>query len=75
MLALASLPLKTAVTGKDKATSALARMLTRETSLSVLGGGSRGRRLALADRRLATRWTSMAVWGAACLVAGAGLVS
>ena len=55
MLAQASLPLKTAEAGKDKATSALTRMLTRETSLSVLAGGGGGRRLALADRRLATR--------------------
>ena len=46
---------KAAETNKDKATSALARLLARKSSLSLLVGGGGGRRLALAGRRLATR--------------------
>jgi hypothetical protein len=55
MLAPASLPPKAAETGKDKATSALARLPVREPSLPLLARGGGGRRLALAGRRLATR--------------------
>ena len=55
MLAQAGLPPKAAETGKDKATSALARLPVRETSLPLLVGGGGGRRLALVGRRLATR--------------------
>jgi hypothetical protein len=55
MLTQASLPPKAAETGKDKATSALARLPIRESSLPLLVGGGGGRRLALAGRRLATR--------------------
>ena len=55
MLAQAILPPKAAETGKDKATSALARLPVREPSLPLLAGGGEGRRLALAGRRLATR--------------------
>jgi hypothetical protein len=55
MLAQASLPPKAAETGKDKATSALARLPVREPSLPLLVGGGGGRRLALAGRRLPTR--------------------
>jgi hypothetical protein len=54
MLAQSSLPPKAAETGTDKATSALARLLVRKTSLPLLVGGGGGRRLALAGRRLAT---------------------
>jgi hypothetical protein len=54
MLAQASLPPKAAMIGKDKATSALARLLVREPSLPLLARGGGGRRLALAGRRLAT---------------------
>ena len=55
MLAQASLPPKAAETGKDKTTSALARLPVRESSLPLLARGDGGRRLALAGRRLATR--------------------
>jgi hypothetical protein len=55
MLAQASLLPKAAETGKDNATSALARLPVREPSLPLLAGGSAGRRLALAGRRLPTR--------------------
>ena len=55
MLADASLPPKAAGTNKDKATSWLARMPARESSLSLLEGGGGGRRLALAGRRPRTR--------------------
>ena len=55
MLAQASLPPKAAETDKDKATSALARLPVRESSLPLLVGGGGGRRLALVGRRLATR--------------------
>jgi hypothetical protein len=55
MLVQASLPPNAAETGKDKATSALARLPVRETSLPLLVGGGEGRRLALAGWRLATR--------------------
>ena len=55
MLAQAGLPPKAAETGKDKATSALARLPVCETFLPLLVGGSGGRRLALVGRRLATR--------------------
>jgi hypothetical protein len=55
MLAQAILPPKAAETGKDKATSALARLPVREPSLPLLARGGGGRRLALAGRRLATR--------------------
>ena len=66
MLAQAGLPPKAAETGKDKATSALARLPVRETFLPLLVGG--GWQLA------ASRWTSRAAGGAACLVAGSDLV-
>ena len=55
MLAQAGLPPKAAETGKDKATSALARLPVRESSLPLLVGGGGGHRLALAGRWLATR--------------------
>jgi hypothetical protein len=55
MLAQDGLPPKAAETDKDKATSALARLPVRETSLPLLVGGGGGRRLALVGRRLATR--------------------
>jgi hypothetical protein len=55
MLTLASLPPEAAETGKDKATSALAMLPVRESSLPLLAGGGGGHRLALAGRRLATR--------------------
>jgi hypothetical protein len=80
LLAQASLPPKAAETGKDKATSALARLTVRETALPLLVGGGGGLRLALAGRRLATRCVlvdeqrSRAAGGAACLVAGSDLV-
>ena len=54
-MASASLPLKAEEANKDKAMSALARLLARKSSLSLLAGGGGGRRLALAGRRLATR--------------------
>ena len=77
MLAQAGLPPKAAETGKDKATSALARLPVRETSLPLLVGGGGGRRLALVGRRLATRCVPVDEQGgrgAACLVAGSDLV-
>ena len=54
-MASASLPLKAEETNKDKAMSALARLLARKSSSSLLAGGGGGRRLELAGRRLATR--------------------
>ena len=66
MLADASLPPKAAGTNKDKATSWLARMPARESSLSLLEGGGGGRRLALAGRRPRTRCVlvnKLAGWG------------
>ena len=66
MLADASLPPKAAGTNKDKATSSLARMPARESSLSLLEGGGGGRRLALAGRRPRTRYVlvnKLVGWG------------
>ena len=77
-MASASLPLKAEEANKDKAMSVLARLLARKSSSSLLAGGGGGRRLALAGRRLATRCVMVDAHGgrgAACLVAGAGLVS
>ena len=54
-MASASLPLKAEEANKDKAMSALARLLARKLSLSLLARGGGGRRLALAGRRLVTR--------------------
>ena len=47
-MASASLPLKAEEANKDKAMSALARLLARKLSLSLLARGGGGRRLALA---------------------------
>ena len=55
MLAQVSLPPHATEIGKDKTTSALARLPVREMSLHLLVGGGGGRRLALAGWRLATR--------------------
>jgi hypothetical protein len=55
MLASASLPFKAEEANKDKAMSALARLLARKSSSSLLARGGGGRRLALAGRRLVTR--------------------
>ena len=54
-LADAGSPSKAAGTNKDKATSWLARMPARESSLLLLEEGGGGRRLALAGRRPGTR--------------------
>jgi hypothetical protein len=72
MLAHAGLPPKAAETGKDKATSALARLPVRETSLPLLVGGGGGRRLALVGRRLATRCVSVDEQGGrgGCMLGG-----
>ena len=71
-MASASLPLKAEEANKDKAMSALARLLARKSSLSLLVGGGGGRRLALAGRRLATRCVMVdehGVWGG-CMFGG-----
>jgi hypothetical protein len=43
MLAQANLPPKAAETNMDKTTSTMARLLARESSLSLLAGGGVGR--------------------------------
>jgi hypothetical protein len=66
MPAQAGLPSKAAETNVDKATSWLTSPPARELSLSLLVGGSGGRRLALAGRRQATRCVmvlELAGWG------------
>ena len=72
MLTQAGLPPKTAETSKDKATSALARLPVRESSLPLLVGGGGGRRLALAGRWLATRCVPVDEQGGrgGCLLGG-----
>ena len=54
-LADIGLPPKAVESNKDKATSWVARLPARDSSLSLLEGGGGGRRLALAGRRLGTR--------------------
>jgi hypothetical protein len=70
--------LKATETNKDKATSALARLSARESSMALLMGVGGGPRLALAGRRLANalRPSGRARWpgGAAFSVADAGPV-
>ena len=71
-LADARLTSKAAETITDKATSWLAKLPTRDSSLSLLEEGGEGRQLALAGRWLGTRcvsvhelvsWGDRAAWG------------
>ena len=69
MLAQVSLPPKAAETGKDKATSALARLPVRESSLALLAGVRRG-----PSATVCRPAASNSLRHGACLVAGASLV-
>ena len=71
-MASASLPLKAEEANKDKAMSALARLLARKSSLPLLARGGGGRRLALTGRRLATRCVLVDEQGGrgACMLGG-----
>ena len=80
MLASASLPLKAEEANKDKAMSALARLLARKSSSSLLAGGRWG---PLAGARRPAAGNSLRPGGRAgrpggmpaqCTVADAGLV-
>jgi hypothetical protein len=81
MLALASLPLKAEEANKDKAMSARWQGCWHARSLRLCWRGATGpsasaRWPAAGGWQLAaTCWTRMAAGGAACLVAGAGLVN
>jgi hypothetical protein len=72
MLARARLPRKAEEAQTDKAMSALARLLARKTSSSLLARGGGGRRLALAGRRLATRCVVVDAHGSrgGCMLGG-----